>query len=134
MNNQKNGKTFEQEWLDHLRSLGKWAHFMHPAPDGSQPFDVLAIDDTYGHPIVSAFDCKTLSGKRFPLNRVEDNQEMAFKCLNAHGVHNTYFVIKASDEIYLFPSQYVLDKKEAGEKSIALEDRYAYIHFKQSTD
>lgn len=130
-NNQKIGKAFEQEWLEHLYSRGMWAHFMNPAPDGSQPFDIIATDDTYGHPIVSAFDCKTLSGKRFPLNRVEDNQEMSFKCLNAHGIHNTYFVVKTDNTIYLFPSQYIFDKKNAGEKSIPLEDKYVYMHLKQ---
>lgn len=130
-NNQKVGKTFEQEWLDHLYSLGMWAHFMHPAPDGSQPFDIIAINDYYGEATVYAYDCKTLSGKRFPLNREEDNQEMAFKALNEHGVHNTYFVVKTKEAIHLIPSQEVTAYKEAGEKSIPLEDRYVYMRIKQ---
>lgn len=131
MNNQKIGKTFEQEWLEHLCSLGMWAHFMHPAPDGSQPFDIIAIDNSYGHPIVYAYDCKTLKGNRFPLNRVEDNQALSFMCLNAHGVHNTYFVIKAEETIYLLRSQEVIDRKNSGEKSILLEDKYVYMYIKQ---
>ena len=127
-NNQKIGKTFEQEWMEHLYSLGMWVHFMHPSPDGSQPFDVIALNNTYGDPIVYAYDCKTLSGKRFPLSRVEDNQAMAYKSLNEHGVHNTYFVIKTETAIHLIPSQEVLCYKEAGEKSIPLEDRYVYMY------
>lgn len=130
VNNQKIGKTFEQEWLEHLYSRGMWAHFMHPAPDGSQPFDVIALDNTYGEPIVYAYDCKTLKGNRFPLSRVEDNQAMAFKSLNEHGVHNTYFVIKTEAAIHLIPSQEVLCYKEAGEKSILLEDKYVYMRIK----
>lgn len=131
-NNQQIGKSFEQEWIEHLRSLGMWVHFMQPAPDGSQPFDVLSIDNTYGESIVFAWDCKTLSGKRFPLSRIEDNQEMAFKSLNAHGVHNTYFVIKTSTAIHLIPSQEVIAYKEAGEKSIPLEDKYVYKYLEQN--
>lgn len=129
-NNQQIGKTFEQEWLEHLYSRGMWVHFMHPAPDGSQPFDILAIDDYYGVATVYAYDCKTLSGKRFPLSREEDNQEMAFKALNEHGVHYTYFVVKTKEAIYLIPSQEVTAYKEAGEKSIPLEDKYVYMHIK----
>lgn len=134
MNNQKIGKEFEQEWIDHIRSLGMWVHFMQPAPDGSQPFDVIAIDDRYGYPVVSAYDCKTLSGKRFPLDRVEDNQRLAFEALNRKGVHNTYFVIKTKTAIYLIPSQEAIVRKDMGEKSIALEDQYAYLYFKQGND
>lgn len=129
-NNQEIGKTFEQEWIDHLYSKGMWVHFMQPAPDGSQPFDVLAVDDYYGEATVYAYDCKTLSGKRFPISRAEDNQIMAFKQLNAHGVHNTYFVIKTSKAIHLIPSQTVNAYIEAGEKSIPLEDKYVYLYFK----
>lgn len=129
-NNQQIGKTFEQEWLDHLYSLGMWAHFMHPAPDGSQPFDIIAVSDKYGDAIVSAYDCKTLEGNRFPLSRAEDNQILAFKSLNAHGVHNTYFVIKTTSTIHLIPSQEVEAYLEAGKKSIPLEDKYVYMHIK----
>jgi Holliday junction resolvase len=127
MNNKKIGTAFEQEWIDHLKSLGMWAHFMNPAADGSQPFDVLAIDNKYGEPLVYAYDCKTLKGNRFPLSRVEDNQVMAFKSLSEHGVHNTYFVVKTDAAIHLIPSQEVLCYKEAGEKSILLGDTYVYM-------
>ena len=129
-NNQKIGKTFEQEWLEHLYSLGMWAHFMHPGPDGSQPFDILALDNRYGEPTVYAYDCKTLKGNRFPLSRAEDNQLLAFKSLNSKGVHNTYFVIKTPAAIHLIPSQEVESYIESGEKSIPLEDKYVHIHIK----
>ena len=131
MNNQKIGKAFEQEWIDHLQSLGMWAHFMNPAADGSQPFDVLAIDDSYGYPVVYAFDCKTLSGKRFPLDRVEDNQRLAFEALNRKGVSNTFFVIKTKTAIYRITSQEAITRKDLGEKSIALGDQYVYLYLEQ---
>lgn len=133
-NNQKIGKAFELEWMDHLASLGMWVHFMQPAPDGSQPFDVMAIDDRYGIPTVYAYDCKTLSSTRFPLSRIEDNQRLAFESLNRRGVHNTYFVIKNKTAIYLVPSQEAITLKDMGEKSILLGDSYAYLYLKQDND
>ena len=128
--NQKRGKSFEEEWMEYLFSIGYWVHYNHPAPDGSQPFDIIAIYNG----IVSAFDCKTLSGKRFPLNRIESNQETAFSLINAHGVHNTYFVIKTENDIvHLLPSQVVIALKQQGIKSIDItEKRYASICIKQN--
>ena len=133
-NNQKIGKTFEQEWMDHLASKGMWVHFMHPAPDGSQPFDVLAVDDPYGEATVYAYDCKTLSGNRFPLKRAEDNQILAFRALNRKKVTNTYFVIKTQHAIHLIPSQEVEHYIDKGEKSIHLENRYVYMYLEQDND
>lgn len=133
-NNQEIGKTFEEEWLDHLASKGMWAHFMHPAPDGSQPFDIMAIDDSYGEAIVYAYDCKTLTGSRFPIKRAEDNQILAFQALNRKKVYNTYFVVKTKTSIHLIPSQEVEHYLDSGEKSIPLEDRYVYMYLKQDND
>ena len=129
--NQKIGKEFEQEWMDHLASRGMWVHFMQPAPDGSQPFDVIAIDDRYGVTTVYAYDCKTLSGNRFPLSRVEDNQRLAFESLNRKGVDKTFFVIKNKTAIYCLPSQEVIFRKDSGEKSILLGDYHAYMYLEQ---
>ncbi len=134
MNNKKLGNSFEQEWMNHLASLGMWVHFMQPAPDGSQPFDVISIDNAYGDTHVCAWDCKTLSGKRFPLSRIEDNQEMAFEALNKRGVYDTCFVIKSGDTVYIIPSRDAIERKHAGEKSILLEDRYVYMHLKQDNN
>ena len=130
--NQKKGKTFEQEWVDYLYSQGMWVHYIQPAPDGSQPFDVIAVKDG----VVYAFDCKTLKGKRFPLNRIEDNQQTAFESLNKQGVHNTYFVIKTEDNFaHVVPSQRAIHLKMAGVKSIDVTRmEYACIYIKQDND
>lgn len=131
MNNQKRGKTFEQEWVEYLRSLGYWTHFMQPSPDGSQPFDVLAI---YGNKVL-AFDCKTLDGKRFPLSRIEDNQRLAFEALNNVGVTHTYFVVKIDDTAYIVPSQDAIAALDNGVRGIdVIGGLYASIHFKQDAD
>lgn len=130
--NQKKGKTFEQEWVDYLYSQGMWVHYIQPAPDGSQPFDVIAAKDD----VMYAFDCKTLSGKRFPLNRIEDNQHTAFELLNQKRNHNTYFVVKTEDNIaHIIPSQEAIRLKMEGVKSIDVtEGCYASIYIKQDND
>lgn len=130
--NQKKGKTFEQEWVEYLYSHGMWVHYIQPSPDGSQPFDVIAVKDG----VVYAFDCKTLKGKRFPLNRIEDNQQAAFESLNKQWVFNTYFAIKTDDNVaHVVPSQRAIHSKTAGVKSIDVtEECYASIYIKQDND
>lgn len=130
--NQKKGKTFEQEWIDYLYSHGMWVHYIQPAHDRSQPFDVIAVKDG----VVYAFDCKTLKGKRFPLNRIEDNQQAAFESLNKQGIYNTYFVVKTEDNIaHVIPSQEAIPLKMLGVKSIDVtEGYYASVYIKQDND
>ena len=124
-NNQERGKDLEQRFMKYLRSLGYWVHFMHPAPDGSQPFDIIACKGCVntGQAVLHAFDCKTLKGKRFPLDRVEDNQRMAFQLLNSKGIHNTYFIIESEENlVHIVPSQSVEQAIQEGRKSISLEE------------
>ena len=114
-NNQQKGRDFENRYIQYLSRQGFWAHFMHPAPDGSQPFDIIACKES----MVCAFDCKTLDDHRFPLDRAEDNQMTSFEMLNRRGIHNTYFVVEiAENRVCLIPSQYVADLKRAGQKSL----------------
>lgn len=118
-NNQQRGKDLENRFIMYLQREGFWAHFMHPAPDGSQPFDVIACKGG----ITYAFDCKTLKGKRFSLNRAEDNQKMAFQLLNSKGIHNTYFIIESEEDlVHIVPSQSVEQAIQEGRKSIPLEE------------
>lgn len=122
MNNQQKGKDFENKFMKWLSKQGYWAHFMHPAPDGSQPFDIIALKgNDRSSAIVYAFDCKTLEKGRFPLSRIEDNQELAFEALNKQGVHNTYFVIDCGDHCRLMPSQTAIERKRQGVKSLDID-------------
>ena len=134
-NNQERGKDLEKRWMAYLHNRGFWVRFMHPAPDGSQPFDILALKGAgnQGLAMVCAFDCKTLSGKRFPLGRVEDNQLTAFELLNRKGIHNTYFVVETEyNKVYLLPSDYVQKCYYDGNKSIDMEEcGYGHFHLEQ---
>ena len=73
------GREFEKYVVDWLNDKGFWVHRMAESNTGSQPFDVIALND-YN---VYAFDCKVISTKRpyFPFSRVEENQRLAFEKL-----------------------------------------------------
>lgn len=72
------GRQFEDFVVKELHKAGYWVHRIHPDESGQQPFDVIAIRGS----LVCAYDAKVVSeGKRFPLNRVEDNQLNAFRLI-----------------------------------------------------
>ena len=97
MNNKHIGNAFEREFCLYLASQGWWVHFIIPARDGSQPFDVIAVKCG----IAKVFDCKTSSGKRFPYGRLEENQKMAFEKWIACGNSEPYIAVKYNENIYL---------------------------------
>ena len=124
-NNQQRGKDLEKRFMNYLSRQGFWVHFMNPAPDGSQPFDIIACKDS----TVYAFDCKTLDGDRFPLNRIEDNQRTAFQLMNKKGNYLTYFVIEVEKDVVKFIPSMTLEKIiREGKKSIEMRGLHsAYI-------
>lgn len=74
MNNKKLGSDFERRMCEILRSRGWWVHFITSKVDGSQPFDIVAVRNG----IALAADCKTSASATFGIDRLEDNQIMAF--------------------------------------------------------
>ena len=79
ISNKKKGTRFEDHLVELLRGLGFWARPMYPAPDGSQPFDVMAVSPK-GELFV--FENKTNSGKNFSISRLEDNQLINLEYMN----------------------------------------------------
>ena len=77
-NNKKNGNHFEEEFCELLALHGFWAHNMAQNQVG-QPADVIAVKN--GIPVL--IDCKECETNRFPLSRIEGNQEvtMLIPCL-----------------------------------------------------
>lgn len=83
VSNKKLGTAFEREVCRRLAEYGYWVHFIMPDARGAQPFDIIAVRG--GVPY--AIDCKTCVAQSFSINRLEDNQVMAFdhwiKCGNS---------------------------------------------------
>ena len=116
MNNKNLGNNFEKEFAEILRKKGYWVTFLSPKQHvGSQPADLIAIKDN--KPML--VDCKTCKTKYFQINRIEQNQRLAFKRYTKCG--NTKFIlaIKYNNKIY------EIDMKDIDfeQKSIELEGR-----------
>ena len=128
INNKKVGSDFEQKFCQYFHKKGFWAHFLNPAPDGSQPFDIILIRNGRAF----AIDCKTVEGKSFPLDRIEPNQESAFKLMKECGNTENYFALKISEtEIIMVPASYLLGMKRVlkSVKIDALKEKYGVINF-----
>lgn len=118
MNNKKLGTAFEKEFCELLASRGYWVHFIAPAPNGGQPFDVIAAKNGEAF----AFDCKTSASVRFPLTRLEENQVMAFERWMACGNSQPRLAIKYNNKVYLTTYSYL---KQKGVINLE-EDAYLY--------
>ena len=99
MNNKKLGNDFEEEFCRLLTKKGFWVHFITPDKRGAQPFDVIAVKNNTPY----AFDCKTSLRKFFRLERLEENQIMAFEKWMACGNKTPYIAVKYQEHIYLIP-------------------------------
>ena len=96
MNNRQSGTGFEEEFCEILSQNGFWAHNMTQNKAG-QPADVIAV--RFNTPYL--IDCKVCEKDRFPLSRIEPNQEAAMElwldCMNDY----CYFAIKYNEVIYM---------------------------------
>lgn len=70
------GPEFEKYFCEWAKRFGWWALCIPRSQTGSQPFDIIAVRDNS----ILAVDCKVISSNSrvFPLNRIEDNQWLAF--------------------------------------------------------
>lgn len=100
MNNKVLGTKFEQDMCDILAKHGYWVHFITPDARGAQPFDIVAAKDDMPY----AVECKTLTRDRryFTIDRLEDNQILAFKRWTFCGNNNPIITVKQLDHIISF--------------------------------
>lgn len=105
MNNKKIGNEFENEACEILQKQGYWVHFITPDNRGAQPFDIIATKDN----IPYAIDCKTCVSDTFNINRLEDNQVMAFEYWMKCGNNIPMIWVKHNGYVYIL--NYVVMKK-----------------------
>ena len=106
MNNKVKGTQFEREVCEELAKRGYWVHFMSPDNTGAQPFDIIAVK--YG--VAFAMDCKTCDAKVFSINRLEDNQIMAFEKWLSCGNNMPFLMVKHENVIYCIPYRELEEK------------------------
>ena len=97
MDNKKLGSAFEKEMCRILAKEGYWVHFISPDNRGAQPFDIIAVKD--GKPLVA--DCKTCKNGIFRIERLEDNQRLAFQKWRDCGNGEPAVFVKYNDSVYV---------------------------------
>lgn len=118
MNNKKSGSEFEKRFAKILHEHGWWVHIMAQNAAG-QPFDVIAAKDGF----TIAVDCKVCENDRFPVSRIEENQQMAMRKWKDSGNGLGWFAFELSDKsIWMLTLPRILsqDKKTLNEKTIRL--------------
>lgn len=114
MTNRTVGAGFEDELCMLLAEHGYWAHNMAQNQVG-QPADVIAAKDN----IAVLIDCKVCSDDRFPLSRIEGNQEGAMTMWETRGNAYCYFAMKlTSGKIYMVHFDDLCMLEQLGVKSI----------------
>lgn len=106
--NKKIGTDFEQKFCKWLAGRGYWVHFIAPDARGAQPFDVIAAKD--GRAMV--VDCKTSSRPIFSIDRLEENQKLAFEKWVACGNSVPYIAILYKNNLYLINYRYLKEKEK----------------------
>lgn len=97
MNNKRIGTGFERRMCELYAQNGYWVHFITPDTRGSQPFDVIAAKNG----VTTVFDCKTCKDHIFRINRLEDNQIMAFEKWWACGNSIPYVAVEHDGRVYM---------------------------------
>lgn len=103
MNNRKLGNTFEQDLCDLLYGYGFWAKNLKQDSAG-QPADIIAVRNGKAYLI----DAKVCSDGKFPLSRVEENQQLAMDMWESCGNGQGWFAMKLPmGEVYMIPHFYI---------------------------
>lgn len=127
LDNRTMGVRFEAELCDLLAQHGWWAHDMAQNQTG-QPADVIAVKKN----IAVLIDCKVCSNNRFPLSRIEGNQEGAMTMWETRGNAYCYFAMKLTDgSIYMVHYDDLCMRQLHNEGTITEKEFPAYPTFEQ---
>jgi Holliday junction resolvase len=121
------GNHFEEELCELLAANGFWAHNLAQNQTG-QPADVIAAKNG----ISVLIDCKDCANNKFPLSRIEGNQEGAMTLWEATGNPHCYFAMKLSNgEIYMIHFDELCLRELYGEGTITEGEFTRYKTFQQ---
>lgn len=127
MTNRALGCGFEQELCNLLAEHGYWAHNLAQNQIG-QPADVIAVKDS----VAVLIDCKVCTNNRFPLSRIECNQEGAMTLWKARGNVYCYFAMKLADgSIYMVSFDDLCLRQLHGKGSITKKEFFQYSTFEE---
>ena len=112
------GAEFETQVCKWFKSHGYWALNIPKNKYGAQPFDVLAIKGGE----IWAVDCKVCGEKRLPLDRIEDNQWLAFESMTKLTNARCGFMCWHGGKMNFVEFEDVVAIRKTGRASIKLED------------
>lgn len=116
MNNKNLGTSFETELCEILSSCGFWVHPMRQDNSG-QPADIIAVRNKVSYLI----DAKVCSDNKFPLSRVEENQDLAMELWHECGNGLGWFALKLDNQIYMI-SHYVMKAYKDKQNSLSAKE------------
>lgn len=106
MTNKKLGNDFEAQFCERLFLYGYWVHNLAQNQSG-QPADVIAVGGGHAHLI----DCKVCSNNKFPLSRMENNQDLSMEHWKDCGNGDGWFAILLEDQsIYMISHSVIREK------------------------
>ncbi len=133
MNNKKLGTALENKIVKILTEYGFWCRLQYPAPNGSQPFDIMAMKSKYDKRIATfknfiyCIDAKTLSTKYFSFNRLEENQRLGFESIrNKVECAECFLLIEFEDRLYRINYDLILGLESKGKKGVTLDESYLW--------
>lgn len=113
MNNRKLGNSFEDELCYILSGYGFWATRLNQGKAG-QPADVIAAKNKVSYLI----DAKVCSDDKFPLSRMEENQDLAMSLWKECGNGIGWFALKLRNQIYML-SHYTITAYQHMQSSLS---------------
>ena len=116
MSNKATGNKFELELCELFSQHGFWVHLLN-ANKAGQPADVIAVKNKKAFLI----DAKVCSKNIFPLNRVEENQDMAMDLWHECGNGIGWFALKLNNEIYMI-SHYLMKTYKDRQHSLSAKE------------
>ncbi len=102
MTNKKLGNDFESEFSEILANHGFWVHLLTQNSAG-QPADVIAVKNGKAYLI----DCKHCAKDKFPLSRIEENQDLAMQLWKECGNDYGWFALALNGEVYMLSHAYL---------------------------
>lgn len=116
MNNKTMGNSFEQELCEKLFENGFWVHLLN-ANKAGQPADIIAVRNKISHLI----DAKVCSNNKFPLSRIEENQDLSMELWTECGNGIGWFALKLNNQVYMI-SHYLMKAYRNNQSSLSAKE------------
>lgn len=118
------GQQFETKLCDILSQYGWWCLNIPRSRGGAQPFDIIAIKKINGNNVVFAIDCKVCSTDRLPLERIEDNQWLAFEDITSKTDCNAVIAAYYDGDIWIIFYDDLRRLRDSGAKGTKVTSWY----------